>query len=292
MRAGGARSVTETEGGRIPTDDPRYWEIFFEVHTGLPREAPGDPDSGLRALGMIADLPPEPLTLDLACGPGASLPPPRPRRRGATSWGSTFTPRFSGRCGSGPAARVSARAFLGVHANMEALPFAPESFDLVWCEGGLYNAGFRRGLEICRDVLKPGGHLAATEAVWLVSDPAEEVRRWWEGEYPGITSIGECLRMIDETGLAVLGHFTLPGSAWWGYYRPIEARLAELREKHAGDPPRPRAPRRARGRDRHVSPIWAELWLRVLRLPERAGGTRGTERWRQLGIERLPPGER
>jgi len=42
--------------------------------------------------------------------------------------------------------------------------------------------------------------------------------------------------MIDETGLAVQGHFTLPGSAWWEYYRPIEARLAELREKYDGDP--------------------------------------------------------
>ena len=91
-------------------------------------------------------------------------------------------------------------------------------------------------LEICREVLRSGGYLAVTEAVWLVSDPDEEVQRWWESEYPGITSIQECVRVIEETGLTLLGHFTLPGSAWWGYYRPIEARLAELREKHAGDP--------------------------------------------------------
>jgi SAM-dependent methyltransferase len=130
---------------------------------------------------------------------------------------------------------LGSRAF-GVHADMEALPFGPGSFDLVWCEGGLYNAGFRRGLEICREVLKSGGYLAATEAVWLVSDPDEEVRRWWKSEYPGITSIQECVRVVQETGLTLLGHFTLPGEAWWGYCRPIEARLAELREKHADDP--------------------------------------------------------
>ncbi len=79
----------------------------------------------------------------------------------------------------------------GVHANMEAPPFAAASFDLVWCEGGLYNVGFRRGLEICRDLLSPGGHLAATEAVWLDPEPVGKVRRWWDGEYPGITSIEE-----------------------------------------------------------------------------------------------------
>jgi SAM-dependent methyltransferase len=184
---------------------------------------------------MIPELPPTALILDLACGPGAAVPL-LARAAGGRVVGldlhGPFLREMQERARhEGPGPRV-----FPVHANMGAPPFAPGSFDLVWCEGGLYNVGFRRGLEICRDLLKTGGHLAATEAVWLVSDPAEEVRCWWEGEYPGITSIKECVRTIEETGLAVLGHFTLPESAWWDYYRPIEARLAELRKKHAGDP--------------------------------------------------------
>jgi SAM-dependent methyltransferase len=227
--------VTESEGGHIPIDDPRYWEVFFEIHSGLPREAPGDPDSRRRALGLIPELPSEPLILDLACGPGAAVPL-LVRATGGRIVGLDLHAPFLREMRERARREGRGARAAPVHANMEALPFAPGSFDLVWCEGGLYNVGFRRGLEICREVLKPEGHLAATEAVWLVAEPAEEVRRWWEGEYPGITSIDECVRTIEEAGLALLGHFTLPGSAWWEYYRPIEARLAELRKKHAADP--------------------------------------------------------
>jgi SAM-dependent methyltransferase len=183
----------------------------------------------------MPDLAPEPLVLDLACGPGAAVPL-LARATGGRVVGLDLHAPFlremrerAHREGLGPRA-------VGVNARMEALPFAPGSFDLVWCEGGLYNVGFRRGLEICRDVLKPNGHLAATEAVWVVSEPDEEVRRWWEGEYPDITSIEGCVRTIEDTGLDLLGHFTLPERAWWEYYRPVEARLAEVRARHSDDP--------------------------------------------------------
>src|SRR5512140_1883138 len=46
-------------------------DIFFEVHAGLPREAPGDEASTARALGMMQGLPAVPSILDIACGPGA-----------------------------------------------------------------------------------------------------------------------------------------------------------------------------------------------------------------------------
>jgi SAM-dependent methyltransferase len=118
---------------------------------------------------------------------------------------------------------------------MESLPFRPERFDLVWSEGALYNVGFDRGLEVCREALKPGGCLAATEVVWLEDAPPAEARAWWESEYPGIAGIGQNIRVIEESGLDLLGHFTLPESAWWAYYRPIEDRLAMLRQKYDGD---------------------------------------------------------
>jgi SAM-dependent methyltransferase len=122
-----------------------------------------------------------------------------------------------------------------VRADMGRAPFAPGSFDLVWSEGALYSVGFSRGLEIACGLLRPGGHLVATEPVWLDRDPPAEIRRWWEGECPAIAPVEATLALVAAAGLAVLGHFSLPASTWWEYYGPLEARLAELRRRHAGD---------------------------------------------------------
>jgi hypothetical protein len=44
-------------------------------------------------------------------------------------------------------------------------------------------------------------------------------------------------KIIAETGYELLGHFTIPDSAWWDdYYTPQEARLRMLREKYRDEP--------------------------------------------------------
>lgn len=45
-------------------------EIFWEVHSGLPREGPGDNESTGRAFALMTELPVAPSILDVACGPG------------------------------------------------------------------------------------------------------------------------------------------------------------------------------------------------------------------------------
>ena len=179
-------------------------------------------------------LPANPRVLDLASGPGAATSLLAAETGGQVAAVELHRPFLlevvarARREGVGP--RVHP-----IHANMESLPFRPERFDLVWSEGALYNVGFDRGLEICREALKPGGCLAATEVVWLDGAPPAEARAWWESEYPAIAGVGQNIRVIEESGLDLLGHFTLPGSAWWAYYRPIEDRLAVLREKYQSD---------------------------------------------------------
>jgi SAM-dependent methyltransferase len=228
------RLQSRTRRPPIDADDSRYWEIFFEIHTGLPREAPGDEGSAERALKMVPEHPAEPWVLDLACGPGAATSLLATRTGGRVVAVDLHAPFLGDVRRKAENDGVSSRVF-PVHANMEALPVEAGGFDLVWSEGALYNVGFGRGLEICRDVLKPGGGLAATEVVWLDDHPPAEARAWWKAEYPGITNVGANIRTIEESGFALLGHFTLPASAWWDYYRPIEARLTALRERHADD---------------------------------------------------------
>ena len=45
-------------------------EIFWEIHSGLPREGPGDNWSTRRAYLMLKELPKNPRILDIGCGPG------------------------------------------------------------------------------------------------------------------------------------------------------------------------------------------------------------------------------
>jgi SAM-dependent methyltransferase len=180
---------------------------------------------------MVPGLPSDPLVLDLACGPGAATLLLAAETGGRVAALDLHRPFLHEVATRARREGVGSRVF-PIHANMESLPFQAERFDLVWSEGALYNVGFSRGLDVCREILKPGTCLAATEVVWLEDEPPTEARAWWETEYPGIAGIGRNIRIIEESGLDLLGHFTLPENAWWDYYRPIEDRLAVLREKH------------------------------------------------------------
>jgi hypothetical protein len=97
--------------------------------------------------------------------------------------------------------------------------------------------GFDSALDTCRELLAPGGYLAATEAVWIRPDPPAECRRCWESEYPAMTDAAGNAAIIERCGFELLGSFTLPESDWWDeYYGPLDARLPRFAEKYAGDP--------------------------------------------------------
>ena len=55
---------------------------------------------------------------------------------------------------------------------------------------------------------------------------------------PGAWSVGgeENLKIIKSLGYEVLGHFTLPVSAWTeGYYASLTRGMGKMREEHPGD---------------------------------------------------------
>ena len=46
------------------------FKVFWEIHSGLPREGPGDTGSTTKAFSMLPALPEKPNILDIGCGPG------------------------------------------------------------------------------------------------------------------------------------------------------------------------------------------------------------------------------
>lgn len=216
--------------------DPAQRAVFFDLHSGLPREGPGDRDSIARALGLAGPLPPGPRVLDIACGPGgqtldlADLIPDAEIT--ALDGHEPFLRDLERRAAEHG---VSDRIRI-VHGDMGRLAFEPRSFDLIWCEGAAYIIGFDVALATWKPLLKPGGTLALTEPVWLKDERPRRVQACWD-EYPSMDDSRAARRRALAHGYEVLGDFVLPEVAWWThYYGPLEARLQAIEGRYADDP--------------------------------------------------------
>ncbi len=222
-----------------------FFTLFMEAHAGLPRQGPGSRTSTLRALELIGELPEGVRIIDMGCGPGAQtlvlaeiartrkghvvaldlylqfLEQLRERARGAGLADFVTTVE-------GDMAEVTPRTFAAC---------APQGFDLVWSEGAIYNIGFDRGLGLWRELLKPGGCLACTEAAWFTDAPPREAKEFWDECYPAMRGEEANLEALRRFGYEPLGAFRLPDADWWTeYYNPLRERLPAFEARHAGNP--------------------------------------------------------
>lgn len=211
--------------------DPMFWEL----HAGLEREGPGTEADTLRALAMTGLSGPL-RVLDVASGPGAAsrallgaLPEAQVT---AVDLHAPFLVDAAARvAGEGGSDRFRIR-----EADMRDLPFPPESFDLVWCEGAAYIQGVRAALRAWRSLLRPGGRVAFTEAVWLTDRPHPAARACW-GQYAEMTDPAGVRGWIADAGFRLVGDFVLSDAAWEAYYEPLARRLAALEALRGADPP-------------------------------------------------------
>jgi SAM-dependent methyltransferase len=214
----------------------RFWEIFFELYESLPRQGPGNRACAARALCLCRDLPRSPATLDLGCGVGgqtlqlAELLP-----SGSIVAIDSHAPSIE-RLQAAIAERGLTQRVSALVGDMAHPGQPPGSFDLIWSEGALYSVGLRIALRVCHDLLRPGGHLAFTDGVWLKEDPPLSIRTSFDLDYPTMGRLEDDAAAIRDCGLDLVAHFTLPDGAWWDdFYTPMETRIAELRGRYADD---------------------------------------------------------
>ncbi|MDX9720186.1 MAG: class I SAM-dependent methyltransferase [Myxococcota bacterium] len=239
-------------------ESERFWPIFLEVYTALPRQGPGNRAAAERALELLGLLSPLQRVLDLGCGVGAQtlylsellgIAPTQHASPASSQKQQGQTPALPSILAvdlylenierlqaaieqRGLQSRVKAQV-----GDMSALELSPESFDLLWSEGALYSIGLAPALETCFELLRPGGALVFTDAVWRKPEPPEAVRASFDFDYPTMGTVQDDLRLIEEAGFELVGHFTLPDEAWWeDFYTPMEARVAVLRQKYVDDP--------------------------------------------------------
>ncbi len=218
-------------------EEERAIELLVELHDGLLRLGPGNEASTLRALGNCSHLPSDPRVLDIGCGTGAQtfcLAEALPNAHlTAVDLFNCFVRRLQ------IAARkrgLEERIQL-VEADMNALPFAAESFDLIWSEGAAYIMGFDAALSKWQALARNGGYLVLSEISWFRSDPPQRLMEYWQAQYPGIRSVDENLAAAERLGWESVSCFQLPAEAWTiDYYGPLQERLPVFRRDHAGDP--------------------------------------------------------
>lgn len=207
-------------------DDPDFRAAFFEIHSGLDREAPGSDETTRRALAMAG---PGPFrrVLDAGCGPGAAsavllaaLPEAHVR---AVDLHAPFV----------EAAKARAAA-LGASGRFDAdcADMAAEKgpFDLIWCEGAIYFLGVEAGLRGWRDALAPGGRIVFSDAVWLTDAPRPQAREMWK-DYAGMTDAAGVRRAVEAAGFRALDAFVQPESDWDAYLDAVAARAGALAPK-------------------------------------------------------------
>jgi SAM-dependent methyltransferase len=215
---------------------PRFWEVFFEVFEDLPRQGPGNRATAEKALGLCAQLPQAPAVLDLGCGVGgqtlhlAQLLP-----SALITAMDNHAPSIE-RLRAAIAQRGLAGRVRPLVGDMAHPRLPPESVDLIWSEGALYNIGIENALRICHRLLRPEGYLAFTDAVWRTENPPPEVRASFDFDYPAMGTVPDVLDALSRTGFSLVAHFTLPDAAWWDdFYTPMERRIEQLRGRDVGD---------------------------------------------------------
>ncbi len=217
--------------------DEKMKRIFFEIHSELPQEAPGNRESTAKAFGMLTDLPPEPRLLDVGCGPGRQTLDLAALTDGQITAVDNHEPFVQSLQQRIAAAGLKNRV-KAVVGDMTRLNFPSAHFDVIWSEGAIYIMGFMRGLKSWARFLRPGGYLAVTEITWLKEDPPQELQEFWQAAYPVMQNITENLERISEQGYVPLGCFILPEDAWWdNYYHPLQKRVNMLLNKYRTDKP-------------------------------------------------------
>lgn len=211
-------------------------DLICRYFAQLDRQGPGSPEITRKALGFINPLCEDAHIADIGCGSGSQtlvLAENAPGRITGIDLFPAFIERLTE---NAEKARLQDRV-MGVVGNMEALPFEEASLDLIWSEGAIYNIGFARGLREWRRFLKPGGHIAVSEASWFTDQRPGEIQDYWMREYPEMDTIPNKLAQLQAAGYTPVATFTIPETCWLEhFYTPQVALQERFLQENADNP--------------------------------------------------------
>ena len=212
------------------------FNLICEYFSSMDRQGPGSNSTTLRALSFVDGLTEQSAIADLGCGtdmPTLTLAHHTPCRITALDLFPSFIDKLQSRCQQeGLQHRVNPMV-----GDMCQLPFSPESIDLIWCEGAIYNIGFKQGLHEWLQYLRPNGYIAVSDAVWLTNQRPTEIEQFWLDAYPEIDTIGAKLSTLQDEGYRPVAMFVLPEDCWTDhFYTPAVKAQEDFLSRHIDNP--------------------------------------------------------
>lgn len=204
--------------------DEKTLQLLVDLHINHDRQGPGSEEVFKRALQTCNINTDDHITVaDIGSGTGSAtiaLAQALPNSKIiAVDFLGTFLEKLKNRAKqTGVTGQITT-----LEADMGALPFNDEEFDLIWSEGAIYNIGFKVGIKAWKPFLKKDGIMVLTEITWLTDNVPDELYNHWQNEYSEVATAEEKITQLKEAGYEVIDHFILPTECWTThYYNPIQ----------------------------------------------------------------------
>lgn len=209
--------------------------LICEYFNHLERQGPGSPAATRQALAYIEGLTEQSQIVDLGCGTGGQTITLAKHAPGQIT-GLDLFPAFIDSFRVNIQRHHLASRVKGAIGSMEELPFLPQSLDLIWSEGAIYNMGFERGITEWHKFLKPGGYIAVTEVAWFTRQRPSAIEAFWLDAYPEIDTIATKIAQMENAGYVPVATFILPENCWTEhFYKPQETVQELFLEKYKGN---------------------------------------------------------
>lgn len=196
-------------------------DAFYTLYQGLDREGPGEP-ADVAWVAQVLGLATDARICDAGCGSGADVP-------------ALLAAAPDGKVTAVDSHRPFIEALLlrvdldkRVTAYVGNMAKLKGPFDLIWSAGALYLLGLEKGLKAWRPALAKGGAVAFSEPCFFTDSPSDAARAFWDGY--ATRDIAGIDQTVQDSGYETLATRRLSDSAWEAYYRPLETRIAVLRD--------------------------------------------------------------
>ena len=208
-------------------------ELLIDLHENNERQGPGSETETLKALSLMAISKYDQLKIaDIGCGSGAQTLT-LAQNTAAEITAVDLFPEFLDKLNMKAKKLGVEKRIQTLQESMDKLPFAHESFDIIWSEGAVYNMGFENGIQYWRNFLKPGGYLAVSEISWTTYKRPKELTSFWIEAYPEIDTVAGKMTAIELAGYQPVAYFLLPDYCWMDhYYNPLQNRFDAFLKKY------------------------------------------------------------